>query len=191
VLAAAGTKWNFLRFSPGLVGGHCIGVDPYYLTSKAEELGYTPQVILAGRRINDGMGPYIAQRVVKLLINADHAVKGARVGLLGLTFKENVPDMRNSRVPDIIAELGQFGITPLVHDPLVDAAEAHEEYGVRLVDWEALTDLDALIIAVSHDAFRAYGPALLGGLQPGGVVVDIKSMLDPHELPAGVTYWAL
>src|SRR5205823_4571273 len=126
VLDAAATKWNFLPFTPGLVGGHCIGVDPYYLTTKAEELGYHPQVILAGRRINDGMGQFLAQRMVKLLIHANVSVKNARIGVFGLTFKENVPDMRNSRVPDIVNELRQFGIEPCVHDPVADACEAQK-----------------------------------------------------------------
>ena len=133
VLAAAGTKWNFLPFRPGLVGGHCIGVDPYYLTTKAQQLGYQPEVILAGRRINNGMGPYVAQRLVKLLIHADIAVKGARVGVLGLTFKENCSDLRNSKVPDIVSELGQFGIHPFVHDPVASAKEAKAEYGLDSV----------------------------------------------------------
>src|SRR5690606_26483712 len=153
VLEAAGTKWNFLPFRPGLVGGHCIGVDPYYLTAKAEEVGYHPQVILAGRRINDGMGPYVAQKLIKMLAVADTPVKDARVGVLGLTFKENVPDLRNSRVPDILRELNEYGIETMVHDDRVDKEEAAEEYGVRLVDWQALTQLDALIIAVPHAGY--------------------------------------
>src|SRR5690554_4187240 len=144
VLAAAGTKWNFLPFSPGLVGGHCIGVDPYYLTTKAKAVGYYPQVILAGRRINDGMGAYIAQRLVKMLIEQDRPVKQGRVGILGLTFKENVPDLRNSRVPDIVRELRQFGIEPLIHDALADADEARHEYGLELTSLDAFRDLDGL-----------------------------------------------
>src|SRR6516225_5627181 len=150
VLEAAGTKWNFLPFTPGLVGGHCIGVDPYYLTARAEAAGYYPQVILSGRRINDGMGPFIAQRLVKMLIDAERRVKGAKVGVIGLTFKEEVPDLRNSRVPDILAELRSFGVNALVHDPMADREEALHEYGVKLVDLDAFKDLDALILAVPH-----------------------------------------
>ncbi len=192
VLAAAGTKWNFLKFSPGLVGGHCIGVDPYYLTTKAEELGYHPQVILAGRRINDSMGAYVAQRLVKMLINADVPVRRAKVGILGLTFKEDVPDLRNSRVPDIISELRQFGVEPQVHDPIADAGEAEREYGVRLVDWSELNGLDGLVIAVAHSAYLQIGPASLwASLRNGGVVVDVKSIVDRASIPSGVDYWSL
>ena len=192
VLAAAGTKWNFLQFSPGLVGGHCIGVDPYYLTAKAEAVGYHPQVILAGRRINDGMGEYVAQKVVKLLIRADRPVRRARIGILGLTFKENVPDLRNSRVPDIVAELGQYDIAPLVHDPLADPEEARHTFGIALVPLSDFRDLDALIVAVPHREYRDRPAADLAGLvRPGGVVADIKSMLDPAAMPAGTAYWSL
>ncbi len=157
VLAAARTKWNFLPFTPGLVGGHCIGVDPYYLTARAEELGYFPQVILSGRRINDAMGNHVAQRLVKMLIAANRPVKDARVGILGLTFKEDVPDLRNSRVPDIIAELKSFGIEPMVHDPMADPAEAIHEFGVRLVGVEALSELDGLVYAVPHRVLKDAG----------------------------------
>jgi UDP-N-acetyl-D-galactosamine dehydrogenase len=192
VLAASGTKWNFLPFSPGLVGGHCIGVDPYYLTAKADELGYHPQVILAGRRINDGMGTFIAQRLVKLLTRSGSPVKDARVGVLGLTFKEDVPDLRNSRVPDIVGELAQFGIEPLVHDPLADPEEAVKEYGIRPVPWDHLSDLDGLVYAVGHRAFREKPvEELLAGLKPQGVLIDVKSALDPSQVPAGVQYWSL
>ena len=192
VLAAAGTKWNFLKFSPGLVGGHCIGVDPYYLTAKAESLGYHPEVILAGRRINDGMGAFIAQKLVKLLIASDLPVKRARVGVLGLTFKENVPDLRNSRVPDILNELKQFGIETLIHDPRADAHEAHEEYGVKLSPIDEFAGLDAVVLAVSHTELIALGAAKLAAmLKPGGVLIDVKSALDPATVPAGVTYWCL
>jgi UDP-N-acetyl-D-galactosamine dehydrogenase len=192
VLAAAGTKWNFLPFRPGLVGGHCIGVDPYYLTTKAQELGYQPEVILAGRRINNGMGPYVAQRLVKLLIHADIPVRGARVGILGLTFKENCSDLRNSRVPDIVGELGQFGIAPLVHDPLASAHEATAEYGLHLSSLDAFTKLDALVLAVSHDAYRSQGTeALTARVRDGGVVVDVKSALDAAKVRKGLHYWSL
>jgi UDP-N-acetyl-D-galactosamine dehydrogenase len=192
VLAAASTKWNFLPFTPGLVGGHCIGVDPYYLTAKAEELGLHPQVILAGRRINDNMGTYLGQRLVKLLIEANRAVQGARVGILGLTFKENVPDIRNSRVPDVINELQQFGIQPLVHDPLADPQETYREYGIRLADWLDLTALDALVLAVRHQAYVDMSQdALLACLSPGGVLMDVKSVLVPDTLPSTIHYWSL
>ena len=157
VLEAAGTKWNFLRFMPGLVGGHCIGVDPYYLTTKAEELGYQPEVILAGRRINNNVGAFVAQKTLKLLAAAKVPLHEARVGILGLTFKENVPDLRNSKVPDIAAELALFGVTALVHDPLGDPEEAHEEYGVTLSPWEDIKDLDAVIYAVSHSFYEQLG----------------------------------
>jgi len=157
VLAAAATKWNFLPFTPGLVGGHCIGVDPYYLTARAEAVGYYPEVILAGRRINDGMGGYIARRLVKLLIAAERPVKGARVGILGITFKENVPDLRNSRVPDIVIELREFGVEPMISDPHADAEVVRHEYGLDLVPLTMLSDLDALILAVPHRAYAEQG----------------------------------
>ena len=192
VLAAARTKWNFLPFSPGLVGGHCIGVDPYYLTTKAEELGYQPQVILAGRRINDTMGAYVAQKLVKLLIQQAIQVKTARVGILGLTFKEDVHDIRNSKVPDIVEELRQFGIHPLIHDPLADPAHTHEEYGIQLSPLEALRDLDALVFAVSHQAFLARGAApLRASLKPTSVFVDVKSCFRPEDFPEPIAYWSL
>ena len=191
VLAAAGTKWNFLPFQPGLVGGHCIGVDPYYLTSAAEQLGYNPQVILSGRRINDHMAEFVATKLVKLLSAKGCALPGARVGVLGLTFKENVPDLRNSKVPDIIAELRDYGITPLVHDPIVTADEAHHEYGLKLVGEEAIADLDALIVAVAHDAFRDMGPALLRRVRGPGVILDLKGIIDESAIPAGMDYWSL
>lgn len=193
VLAAAGTKWNFLKFHPGLVGGHCIGVDPYYLTAKAEQLGYHPQVILAGRRINDGMGAYVAQRLVKMLIHAGRPVKGARVGVLGLTFKENVPDLRNSRVPDVVNELHEFGIEVVVHDPLADPAEAQHEYGITLTPWDELRDLDGIVYAVGHEAYvQKSTTELLEVIVEGGAVADVKSLLDPND-PAleGYTVWSL
>jgi UDP-N-acetyl-D-galactosamine dehydrogenase len=192
VLAAARTKWNFLPFTPGLVGGHCIGVDPYYLTARAEQLGYQPQVILAGRRINNGMGEYVAGKLVKLLINADLQVKGARVGILGFTFKENVSDMRNSRVPDIVRELGQFGIRALVHDPLCAPDEALDKYGITLLPPDELTRLDGLILAVAHAQFLNDGPApIVERLNLGGVLVDVKSVVPPSSVPPGIHYWSL
>jgi UDP-N-acetyl-D-galactosamine dehydrogenase len=193
VLAAARTKWNFLPFTPGLVGGHCIGVDPYYLTTIAEQLGYHPQVILAGRRINDGMGGFIAAKLVKLLVRTDVPVKRARVAILGLTFKENVPDIRNSRIPDIVEELRQYGIEPLVHDPLADPADALHEYGITLCGLNDLHDLDGVVLAVPHLAYEdTLAPERLGRMLGGrGVLVDVKSLLNPATLPPGVTYWAL
>lgn len=192
VLAAAGTKWNFLKFEPGLVGGHCIGVDPYYLTARAESVGYHPHVILAGRRINDGMGAFIAQKTIKMLIGNDVHIKGARVGVMGLTFKENCPDLRNSRVPDILKELKDFGIDVLVHDPLADSAEALHEYGVTLVSLDEMRQLDAVILAVAHNDYRAM-PAddWRARLQQGGVFVDVKSIFTPQDFPTGVDYWSL
>jgi UDP-N-acetyl-D-glucosamine/UDP-N-acetyl-D-galactosamine dehydrogenase len=192
VLAAAGTKWNFLPFTPGLVGGHCIGVDPYYLTAKAQQLGYYPQVILAGRRINDNMGAFLGSRLVKLLVEANVTIKNARVGILGLTFKENVPDLRNSRVPDIITELQQFGIQPLVHDALAENAHAQHEYGIQLSDWKDLTYLDALILAVPHQEYLDIPTEkLFSHIRPGGVLMDIKSVFEPADVPANIKYWSL
>lgn len=191
VLAAAQTKWNFLPFTPGLVGGHCIGVDPYYLTAAAEKLGYHPEVILAGRRINDGMGASLARKMVQLLAQAGRPIWQARVGILGLTFKENVPDLRNSKVPDIIAELREFGIAPLLHDPFANPQEAKSEYGLELASAEELRDLDGLILAVGHDAFADLPLSLPTMLRGGGVFVDVKSLLKPDDMPAGVHYWSL
>jgi UDP-N-acetyl-D-galactosamine dehydrogenase len=192
VLEAANTKWNFMSFIPGLVGGHCIGVDPYYLTTKAEELGYHPQVILAGRRINDGMGTYVAQRTVKLLMNAGLPVKGCRIGILGVTFKENVSDLRNSRVPDIVAELKQFGIDPMVHDPLADAREARDEYGICLRDWRELYELDAIVYAVDHKFYRRrLSEDLMSRLRSDGVLVDVKSAFSRESIPSSLYYWSL
>jgi UDP-N-acetyl-D-galactosamine dehydrogenase len=195
VLAAAGTKWNFLRFKPGLVGGHCIGVDPYYLTMKAQQLGYQPEVILAGRRINSNMGAYVAARVVKLLIDADITVKNARVGVLGLTFKEDCTDIRNSKVPDILRELTQFGIRAMVHDPLASAPEAMHEYGVKLVPIEEMVHLDALILAVCHSHYLELGDdRLVAAVRDGGVVADVKSALDPARIGRmgrRIRYWSL
>jgi len=193
VLQAAGTKWNFLPFRPGLVGGHCIGVDPYYLTHKAEMLGYTPQVILAGRRINDSMGKYVAEQTVKQMIANDLPVKGAPVIVLGMTFKENCPDIRNSKVIDVVRELQSFGADVRVHDPLADSAECEHEYGLKLTDWDALPRASAIVAAVSHKAYAAMGlDGLLRKLAPGGVFADVKSAYDATALQAaGVRLWRL
>jgi len=193
VLKAAGTKWNFLPFRPGLVGGHCIGVDPYYLTYKADMLGYHPQVILAGRRINDGMGKYIAEQTVKQMIANDLPVKGANVIVLGLTFKENCPDLRNSKVIDVIRELRSFGVNVHVHDPIAESAEAEHEYGVSLTSWDALPKASAIVAAVSHQAYAEMGVAqLTAKLLPGGVFTDVKSAYAPAEVEAaGARLWRL
>jgi UDP-N-acetyl-D-galactosamine dehydrogenase len=192
VLDAAGTKWNFLKFTPGLVGGHCIGVDPYYLTAKAQQLGYHPQVIWAGRRINDDMGRFIAQRTVKLMIHAGLPLKGARIGILGVTFKENVTDTRNSRVPDIAHELAEFGVTTLIHDPLADPDTVREEYGLELSPLSELRNLQGLIVAVGHSQIQSDGAAALSErVVPGGVFVDIKSVFDPEAVPSTLSYWSL
>ena len=194
VLKAAGTKWNFLPFRPGLVGGHCIGVDPYYLTHKAEMLGYHPQVILAGRRINDGMAAFVAQQSVKELIRNGTNIKGAKVIVLGLTFKENCPDLRNSKVADVVRELQEFGCEVHVHDPLATAAEASHEYGITLTDWSGLPlQADAIVAAVSHAQYLAMPLAeLLAPLKPGGVFIDIKSTYPPEAIAAaGAHLWRL
>jgi UDP-N-acetyl-D-glucosamine/UDP-N-acetyl-D-galactosamine dehydrogenase len=192
VLQAAGTKWNFLPFTPGLLGGHCIGVDPYYLTARAEAVGYYPQVILSGRRINDGMGGFIAQRLVKLLIAAERPVKGAKIGIIGITFKEDVPDLRNSRVPDIVTELREFGIAALVADPLADPADARREYGVELASLETFTKLDGLVLAVPHQVLSASGwDKLFGKLSRGGVFIDVKSAVPRDSVPSDIHYWSL
>jgi UDP-N-acetyl-D-galactosamine dehydrogenase len=194
VLKAAGTKWNFLPFRPGLVGGHCIGVDPYYLTHKADMLGYHPQVILAGRRINDGMAAYVAQQTVKKIIQSGGAVKGARVIVLGLTFKENCHDLRNSKVADVVKELQEFGCDVSVHDPLADPRDAVHEYGITLTEWDALPGkADAIVAAVSHAEYISKPVTrLLDKLKPGGVFIDIKSAYDPAAIAAvGMTLWRL
>jgi UDP-N-acetyl-D-galactosamine dehydrogenase len=193
VLEAAGTKWNFLPFRPGLVGGHCIGVDPYYLTYKAEMLGYHPDVILAGRRINDSMGKYVAEQTVKQMIQAGSHVKGAKVNVLGVTFKENVPDIRNSKVFDLIGELRSYGVEVFVHDPVADAAEARAEYGVELTAWNDLPRADAVVVAVAHDAFvrkplAEYGQKLVDS----GCFIDVKAQFDDAVLrTTGWCVWRL
>jgi UDP-N-acetyl-D-galactosamine dehydrogenase len=193
VLKAAGTKWNFLPFRPGLVGGHCIGVDPYYLTHKADMLGYHPQVILAGRRINDGMGAYVAQETVKNMIANGVQVKGAKVNVLGLTFKENCPDLRNSKVVDVIRELHSFGCDVHIHDPLGEAREARHEYGLSLTAWDDLPECDAMVAAVSHSAYLEKSfSELTAKLKPGGAFTDVKSAYDPATVAAaGFTLWRL
>ncbi|WP_041263156.1 nucleotide sugar dehydrogenase [Citrifermentans bemidjiense] len=193
VLAAAGSKWNFLKFSPGLVGGHCIGVDPYYLTHKAEKLGYIPQVILAGRRINDGMGKFVAQRAVKEIIRAGHPVLNAVVTVLGITFKENCPDIRNSKVIDIVKELKDYGMQVQVCDPMADPEETLHEYGVRLTPREQLKPAVAVVAAVAHAEFASLAaPELLALMGPNPVLIDVKSMFDRERVEeAGVKVWAL
>ncbi|MEE4254755.1 MAG: nucleotide sugar dehydrogenase [Desulfuromusa sp.] len=196
VLAAAGTKWNFLKFTPGLVGGHCIGVDPYYLTHKAEQIGYLPQVILAGRRINDGMGKYVAENTVKQMIKSGKVIKGSRVLILGLTFKEDVPDIRNTKVVDIVKELKDYGIEVLIHDPMADAEETRHEYGLELTDLEAVGKVDAVIYAVSHQAFKSLTAEKLAEFCSNGngrgVLVDVKSSHQRLDVEAaGLSYWSL
>ena len=193
VLKAAGTKWNFLPFRPGLVGGHCIGVDPYYLTHKADMLGYHPQVILAGRRINDSMGKYVAEQAVKQMIQNGHNIKGADVIVLGLTFKEDCPDLRNSKVIDVINELKSYGCTVHVHDPVAESAEAEHEYGVSLTAWDKLPRAAAIVGAVAHKQYSEMGVGqLCEKLVPNGVFADVKSFYDPAALEAaGAKVWRL
>ena len=193
VLEAAGTKWNFLKFKPGLVGGHCIGVDPYYLTHKAEKLGYIPQVILAGRRINDSMGAFIAQQTIKQMIHAGHAIAGAVVTLLGLTFKENCPDLRNSRVIDIIRELEEFDVQVQVFDPVASSAEALHEYGVTSLSLNELKPAAAIVVAVAHDAYARWTPSdYLKLMHNAPVVIDVKGVCDGPALErAGARFWRL
>ena len=193
VLAAAGTKWNFLPFRPGLVGGHCIGVDPYYLTYKAQVLGYHPEVILAGRRINDGMGKYIAEQTVKQMIQAGSSIKGAKVNVLGITFKEDVPDLRNSKVWDLIVELRSYGVEVYVYDPVADAAQARQEYSIELCAWEDLPQADAVIAAVAHSALLSRPlNDLAQKVVPGGCFIDVKARLDQAALSAaGLSVWCL
>ncbi|WP_137172572.1 nucleotide sugar dehydrogenase [Massilia sp. HP4] len=193
VLKAAGTKWNFLPFRPGLVGGHCIGVDPYYLTHKAEMMGYHPQVILAGRRINDGMAKFVAEKTVKSIISAGFHVKGSKVNVIGLTFKENCPDLRNSKVADIVHELGTYGVEVHVCDPLADADEARHEYGIALEDWDSLPKADAVIVAVPHKEVLALSLVdFQAKLNDNGCFIDVKSQFDPKALlEAGYCVWRL
>jgi UDP-N-acetyl-D-galactosamine dehydrogenase len=192
VLEAAGTKWNFLPFRPGLVGGHCIGVDPYYLTHRAEIAGFRPEIIKAARRINDGMGRWLAEQTVVEMIRSGATVKGARVGVLGLTFKENCADIRNSKVADTIRELEALGLQVLVHDPLADPEEAMREYGIRLVGWDALQNLDALVLAVAHQDYTGAEDRILACCRPGTPVMDVKSVLAADRVrEAGFRLWRL
>ena len=193
VLKAAGTKWNFLPFRPGLVGGHCIGVDPYYLTHKAEMVGYHPQVILAGRRINDGMAEFIARQTTMELVKSGSNVKTAKIIVLGLTFKENCPDLRNSKVADVVFELQNFGWDVSVNDPVAEAPEAEHEYGITLKDWNALPQADAIVAAVSHQEYLSMPlNDVLSKLKPGGVFMDVKSAYDPVSIrAAGFNLWRL
>ena len=195
VLEAAGTKWNFLKFFPGLVGGHCIGVDPYYLTYKAEELGYHSQIILAGRRINDDMGKYVAENLVKHLIKADLPVRKAKVGILGFTFKENCPDTRNTKIIDIVRELNEYGIDPVIVDTTADSAEAERLYGVKLSEKNALKNMDAVLIAVAHEDFAHLTKEEISGYfnsqNTTKVLLDIKGILDRKEYEKDFSYWRL
>ena len=196
MLEAAGTKWNFLKFYPGLVGGHCIGVDPYYLTYKAEELGYHSQIILAGRRINDDMGKYVAESTVKNLIKADIPVKSAKVAILGFTFKENCPDTRNTKVIDIYRELGEYGIHPVVVDPAADAEEAKRLYGITFADMDAVKDMDAVIVAVAHEQFLAFDREKVDGFfnptHTKKVFMDLKGLFDRKDyMTEDYIYWRL
>lgn len=194
VLKAAGTKWNFLKFYPGLVGGHCIGVDPYYLTYKAEEMGYHSQIILSGRRINDDMGKYVAENAVKNLIKAEKAVKGAKVAILGFTFKENCPDTRNTKIIDIVNELREYGIEPVIADPTADAAEAKRLYNIEFVDMASIKDCDAVILAVAHTEFSSFTIEKMDEFFGDGtkVLLDLKGLLNRKEFEnAGYNYWRL
>lgn len=197
VLRAAGTKWNFMKFSPGLVGGHCIGVDPYYLTYKAEQMGYHSQIILAGRRINDDMGRYVAEQLVKKLIAANVPVKTAKVAILGFTFKENCPDTRNTKVIDIVKELAEYGIVPQIADPRADANEAQRVYGLTFCDMKDIKDADVVVLAVAHEQFSRMTRTEVDGLfkdgpNSGKVLMDIKGIFDRQEYEsAGYTYWRL
>lgn len=197
VLKAAGTKWNFLNFKPGLVGGHCIGVDPYYLTYKAEQAGYHPQIVLAGRRINNGMGKFVVENLIKQLIHADINIHTAKIGILGFAFKENVPDTRNTRVIDMIHELKEYDITPLVHDPQADYEKIYQEYGTKLNDYDEMTDLDAIILAVEHDEYKTLTESFFEELfklenNKKKIMIDVKGILNRAEVvAAGYHYWSL
>mgnify|MGYP001319041095 CR=1 FL=1 len=194
VLEAAGTKWNFLNFRPGLVGGHCIGVDPYYLTYKAESIGYRPEVILAGRRINDNMGKYVAEKTIKMMIASDIQVNKSRVAVLGLSFKENVPDLRNTRVIDIINELTDYGVEVLASDPLADPEEARQHYGIDIAPLKNIKDVNAVILAVAHDHYKTMGLSRIAGLcrRDFPVLLDIKAVFDPEKAASmGIKYWRL
>lgn len=197
VLRAAGTKWNFLNFYPGLVGGHCIGVDPYYLTYKAEQLGYHSQIILSGRRINDDMGKYVAEQLVKKLIATGTSVKNAKVGILGFTFKENCPDTRNTKIIDIVRELNEYGIEPLIGDPYADAAEAERLYGVKFCEIDQIRDCDAIVLAVAHESFASLSMEQLDSMFKSDrnekkVLIDIKGLLNRKEYEqVGYSYWRL
>jgi UDP-N-acetyl-D-galactosamine dehydrogenase len=193
VLEAAGSKWNFLPFRPGLVGGHCIGVDPYYLTQKAERMGYHPEVILAGRRINDSMGKYVAEQTIKQIIQAGHSVNGSHVIVLGITFKEDCSDSRNTRVVDVVNELKTYGVNVWVHDPVADAEEARHEYGLELHPWEKLPKAKAIVAAVAHKEFLKKGTdEMLKKLEKGGSFIDVKSRFDVKAFAnAGVKVWRL
>jgi UDP-N-acetyl-D-galactosamine dehydrogenase len=194
VLEAAGTKWNFLNFRPGLVGGHCIGVDPYYLTYKAESIGYRPEVILSGRRINDNMGKYVAERTIKMMIAADIQVRKARVAVLGLSFKENVPDLRNTRVIDIINELKDYGVEVLAHDPLADPEEARHHYNIELVSLKDIKNVDAVVLAVAHRNYQEMSITHIAALcrKNRAILIDIKAVFEPkHARSLGINYWRL
>lgn len=195
VLEAAGTKWNFLKFTPGLVGGHCIGVDPYYFIYKAEQLGYHSQIILSGRKINDGMGKYVADNIIKKLIKAEQPIKGAKVAILGITFKENCPDVRNTKVVDIIKELEEFGVDVIVHDPVADKEEVWDEYRINLVEKKVLKDLNCVVLAVAHNVFKeSYSLDFLDGLYVNNkkVLIDVKSIMNRKECESrGYVYWSL
>lgn len=191
VLEAAGTKWNFLPFKPGLVGGHCIGVDPYYLTSAAEKAGYRPEVILSGRRINNNIPTYVAQKAVKLLSAARLNLAVAKVGIFGLTFKPDVPDIRNSKVPNIVSELGEFGISALVHDPHANAEQTKAEYNIDLSDMDELRDLDVMIIAVAHREYMEDNDEIAALLKPDGVILEVMPIFNHVTIPENVGSWRL
>jgi len=194
ILEAAGTKWNFLNFQPGLVGGHCIGVDPYYLTYKADQVGYRSQIILSGRRINDDMGKYIVENTIKQLIQSDILIKQAKIGIFGFTFKENCPDTRNTRVIDIVHELNGYGIEPLVFDPVADQEEAMEEYSFELTPIDHMNNLDAIIVAVNHDEFKTYSLSKWDGFYKNDkkkVMIDVKGILNREDMDCSFSYWRL